>query len=124
MAGNTTKKHWWPENSLFFTGGSRDPKNNWWPHVRHWWPQDFSPNSQCHSEMHSFELLRREIVHERASVYSRFCVYSKLCVLTVLKLCERGVSDSRRLPSQKGAGVDGIITAGNADKRRIRMLLL
>jgi hypothetical protein len=28
VAGNTTKKHWWPENSLFFTGGSRDPKNN------------------------------------------------------------------------------------------------
>ena len=31
VAGNTTKKHWWPENSLFFTGGSRDPKNIWWP---------------------------------------------------------------------------------------------
>ena len=33
VAGNTTKKHWWPENSLFFTGGSRDPRNNWcqWP---------------------------------------------------------------------------------------------
>ena len=33
MAGNTTNKQWWPENSLFFTGGSRDPKNNWW-HTR------------------------------------------------------------------------------------------